>query len=224
MATSHMTTDRPAARNAEPIAVALHGDGNLVDEARAFVEAEGRLEVLPMPHAGDELGRRRNRSRPLVVVLVTEQSGAALTQAISGSRPDGARLIAVLPPGCGATDLRRAMRSGAEGIVLRDELAGSLVATVHAVASGQIVMPRALLQRVAPEPLTHREKEIVGMVVAGATNRQVADALYLAESTVKTHLSSIFDKVGTRSRAGLAQLVLDPEEGLAAQLQLVSAD
>lgn len=208
-------------RGAAAIAVVLAGGGPALEDARTCVE-HAAFELLETPLEGDELGRRRRRSRPVVVVLTSEQTGAALAQDLAAARPQEGRLIALLPPGCSATDLRRAMRAGADGIVLWDEVAGSLIATIHAVASGQVVVPRALVQRVAPEPLTHREKEIVGMVVAGATNRTIADALFLAESTVKTHLSSIFDKVGTRSRAGLAQLVLDPEEGLAAQLQPVA--
>jgi DNA-binding NarL/FixJ family response regulator len=52
------------------------------------------------------------------------------------------------------------------------------------------------------------------MVVRGLTNRQIAHELFLAESTVKTHLSSAFSKLNTRSRAEAAAIILDPDEGL----------
>ena len=53
----------------------------------------------------------------------------------------------------------------------------------------------------------------MGLVVLGYTNRQIADALFLAESTVKTHLSSAFGKLDARSRSEAAAVILDPEEG-----------
>ena len=62
-------------------------------------------------------------------------------------------------------------------------------------------------------PLSERQRTILRLVVRGFTNRQIADELYLAESTVKTHLSSAFTKLDTHSRAEVTELILDPDEG-----------
>jgi DNA-binding NarL/FixJ family response regulator len=113
------------------------------------------------------------------------------------------------------------MLAGADGIALAGD--PTLPATVRAVACGQLAVPQLLLRRVAAEPLSHREKQILDLVAAGATNRRIADEMYLAESTVKAHVSSIFGKLGASSRAELAQIALDPEEGLAEQLSVVRA-
>jgi DNA-binding CsgD family transcriptional regulator len=68
---------------------------------------------------------------------------------------------------------------------------------------------------VAKPTFSHREKEILELLVAGMTNRQIGDRLYLAESTVKTHVAAAFAKLGVRSRKDAAAILLDPAEGLA---------
>jgi DNA-binding NarL/FixJ family response regulator len=143
----------------------------------------------------------------------------ALTAAAQGH--PGRLLLATMPADASGTQLRKAVRAGAAGIVLDDVLDGALVPTALAVAAGQLVVPTALARRLAPRALSYREKEILGLVVRGYTNRQIADALFLAESTVKTHLSSAFGKLDARSRAEAAALVLDPEEGIGLDVLVV---
>jgi DNA-binding NarL/FixJ family response regulator len=67
---------------------------------------------------------------------------------------------------------------------------------------------------VNPPALSQREKEILALVAAGLTNGQIATRLYLAESTVKTHLSSAFRRLGVRSRREAAALVLSSDDGM----------
>ena len=122
-------------------------------------------------------------------------------------------MIAAMPDDASSSVLRRALRSGADGIVLDGELSEVLAPTALAVAAGQLTVPRALRRQIAPRALSHREKQILGLVVLGYTNRQIADKLFVAESTVKTHLSSAFGKLDARSRSEAAALILDPEEG-----------
>jgi DNA-binding NarL/FixJ family response regulator len=74
------------------------------------------------------------------------------------------------------------------------------------------VVPRTLSRQVLKPVFSHREREILGLVAEGATNREIADHLFLAESTVKSHLSTAFTKLGVRTRAEAAALVLDPGE------------
>jgi DNA-binding NarL/FixJ family response regulator len=79
--------------------------------------------------------------------------------------------------------------------------------------AGQLVVPLVLSQQIAPRPLSHREKQILGLVVLGLTNREIAQKLYLAESTVKTHLSSAFRKIDARSRSEAVARITDPSSG-----------
>jgi DNA-binding NarL/FixJ family response regulator len=62
--------------------------------------------------------------------------------------------------------------------------------------------------------LSPREKQVLSMVVLGFTNREIANKLYLAESTIKSHLSSAFEKLGVRSRSDAVALILDSKNGL----------
>jgi DNA-binding NarL/FixJ family response regulator len=111
-------------------------------------------------------------------------------------------------------EVRAALAAGAAGIVLFANLENTLGPCVRAVLGGQTCVPRAHWQQIEPPPLSSREKQILGLVVMGFTNGQIAEQLFLAESTVKSHLSSAFGKLGVRSRNEAVHLILDPERGL----------
>ena len=109
-----------------------------------------------------------------------------------------------------------ALEAGAAGFVLKDSSAEDLIGAVRAVAAGAAwfdpaVAPRLLehyRRRVAPagrqaarlELLSEREREVLRLMARGATNGEIATALYVAEATVKTHIGSIFGKLGVRDR------------------------
>jgi DNA-binding NarL/FixJ family response regulator len=175
------------------------------DEGFSVVEAGTASGVEESPPGENDLVILLSRAVP-------DQRVRAL-QAFARAHPK-VRLIATMPPETSGAALRRALRCGADGIVLDNCLEETLAATVRAVGSGQLAVPRLLRRRFEPTPLSHREKEIVRLVVAGMTNRQIADKLYIAESTVKSHLSSAFEKLDARSRAEVSARVLDPEEGI----------
>jgi DNA-binding NarL/FixJ family response regulator len=109
-----------------------------------------------------------------------------------------------------------ALEAGAAGFVLKDTSAEDLIAAVRAVAGGAAwfdpaVTPRILehyRRRVAPMGreaarlglLTERELDVLRLMARGATNQEIAGTLYVAEATVKTHVGSIFGKLGVRDR------------------------
>jgi DNA-binding NarL/FixJ family response regulator len=119
-------------------------------------------------------------------------------------------IVASLAP----TGVRKALEAGAYGVVLDSEIEAALAPTIRAVSAGQVVVPHRFHRQAIRPPLSHREKETLTLVARGLTNREIAASLYLAESTVKTHLGSIFGKLGVGSRSEAAALVLDPDENL----------
>jgi DNA-binding NarL/FixJ family response regulator len=158
----------------------------------------------------------------LVVDLHRSEPSAADLRAIV-EQADGTPVVVI-----SATSDRRAMRlalaAGADGFVLDDELEASLPAAVRGVCSGQLSLPRVARDIVARPSLSTREKQILGMVVLGFSNGEIAAQLFLAESTVKSHLSSAFSKLGVRSRNEATAMILDPDSGLGTGILAISEE
>jgi DNA-binding NarL/FixJ family response regulator len=118
-----------------------------------------------------------------------------------------------------------AIEAGAAGFVLKDSSAEDLIAAVRAVAGGGAWFDPGVAARVldryrrvvAPaardatrlDLLTDREHEVLRLMARGATNSEIAGALYVAEATVKTHVGSIFGKLGVRDRAAAIVFAYD---------------
>jgi DNA-binding NarL/FixJ family response regulator len=129
------------------------------------------------------------------------------------NQPDAGCVVAVSPK-CGRLGARRALRAGAHSLVLEDELEEALVPAVRAVAAGFSVVPAVLRDGVDFLSFSHREREVLRLAIEGNTNGAIAARLFLAESTVKSHLSSAYRKLGAVGRKDAAAMVLDPAEGL----------
>lgn len=117
----------------------------------------------------------------------------------------------------------RLLEAGAVGVVLAADIERSLPAAIAAVATGLTVVPHAGRQALQRPVLTARQQEILSLLVLGLPNAAIARRLFLAESTVKTHLSTIFDKLDVRSRKEAIDLILDPSTDLGAGIVGVSA-
>ena len=119
--------------------------------------------------------------------------------------------------------LKRLAAAGIHGLVLAWQIPSALVPTLGAVFAGQVCIPALIRESVDRRPLSLREREILALVIMGLSNSQIASRLHLAESTVKSHLASTFDKLGVRSRAEASELVTDPQEMLTAGVIGLSA-
>lgn len=122
-------------------------------------------------------------------------------------------VVVIMPTAVVNASLRRAIVAGASGIVLENDVPLALLPTIRAVLAGQLSVPMLMTRQIAPQPLSHREKQILSLVVRGLTNREIAHQLFLAESTIKTHLSSAFRKIDARSRAEAVARIQDPDNG-----------
>jgi DNA-binding NarL/FixJ family response regulator len=151
----------------------------------------------------------------IAVAWVVEDSSHSLARTLKplAQRLHGTPLVAV----CGKIErwgVRAALGSGVAGVVLHEELETSFGPCLQAVLTGQTCVPRAYGRQIEPPALSAREKQILGLVVMGYMNSQIAERLFLAESTVKSHLSSAFSKLGVRSRNEAVNLIVDPDSGL----------
>ncbi|MFL5689967.1 MAG: response regulator [Chloroflexota bacterium] len=122
-----------------------------------------------------------------------------------------------------------ALRAGASGFLLKDVTPADLVVAIKTIAAGEALLAPAVTRRLldryadrlppvneernaALRDLTEREVEVLKLVGRGLSNREIAESLFLAEPTVKTHISHVFDKLDLRDRA--QAVVLAYEAGL----------
>ncbi|MBC9927811.1 MULTISPECIES: response regulator transcription factor [unclassified Leucobacter] len=104
-------------------------------------------------------------------------------------------------------EILRAVEAGAAGYLLKDVSAATILSSLTEAAAGGMVLAPEMARRVVdgmrqPQPkLTAREHEVLQLLGTGASNREIAKALFVTEATVKTHLVHLFGKLGVESRA-----------------------
>ncbi|MDX6716069.1 MAG: hypothetical protein QOH30_2627 [Baekduia sp.] len=125
-----------------------------------------------------------------------------------------ATAILVILPLQRRLDMREMLEAGAAGIVPEPAVADILALAVRSVVAGLMVVPEEHRHAMSPPSLSHRERQVLGLVTAGLTNEEIAHRLYLAESTVKGYLTSAFQRLGVHSRREAASLVLRTDESL----------
>jgi DNA-binding NarL/FixJ family response regulator len=170
----------------------VHWGFRLLLERQSWVE---RCEVAP---GGEEAMEQALRLKPdvaLIDLLLRDESGAELCEELHAALPD-TRIL--LLSGVGSISPAVARRAGASGFVSKDLGAGDIVKAVRMVALGMEVFGRG---EEHPGPLSGREREVVGLIATGATNREIAQRLFLSPHTVKEHTSAIYRKLGVRNRA-----------------------
>jgi len=189
-----------------PIRLLLADDQALVRGAlAALLGLEGDLEVVAEVGSGDAVLAAAQQTHPDVALLDVEMpgmDGIAAAAQLKAAMPHVRILIVTTfgRPGF----LRRAMRSGAEGFVVKDTPAAQLAEAVRRVHAGLRVVDPALAtdSLVAGEsPLTSRETEVLQAARDGATVAVIAKRLFLSEGTVRNHLSAAIGKTGAANRA-----------------------
>jgi DNA-binding NarL/FixJ family response regulator len=152
---------------------------------------------------------------PEVVVLACDLALVSRHSALNLLRselPD--RPIVVVAPGDDRSAVRKVLRAGGDGYVPEAAVEEVLPITVQAVLAGHLCVPRSVRHPLAPASFSFREKQVLELVAMGLTNSEIAARLHLSESTIKSHLSSSFRKLGVSSRAEAAATVLDPDSGI----------
>ncbi len=180
----------------------------------AVLAADALVPAVRAASAEQFVDRIRGAA-PQVVILGDPRAGAERAADIRLVRerlPDTVAVVVSSTPG--GRGVRKALRAGATGFIFESEVEAALAITVRAAAAGQVCIPSQLLHHTGQPGLSAREKQILGMVVLGFQNQEIAAKLHLAETTVKNHLSSTFKKLDVSSRTEAAALVLDHREGL----------
>ena len=186
----------------------------------ALLNAEPGVEVVGEAERGDEVLPEVGRTAPNLVLLdisMPGEGGLEVTRQIREAHPDVRVLI--LTAHEDEALLREAIRAGAAGFVIKRAVESELLNAIAAVSRGEIyvhpAMTRALLVQPAAPPggppagerpaLTHRETEVLRLIVHGNTNRQVAALLDLSVRTVESHRANLMAKLGLQSRVELVR-------------------
>lgn len=195
---------------------------------RMILEAEPDLEVVGEAADGVEAVAGVHRERPDVVLMdvrMPNLDGIAATRRIlEGS---GSAKVLMLTTFDMDEYVYEAFRAGASGFLLKDVPPERLVAGIRAVASGEALLAPSVTRRLietfvrrqparavpqAVEELTAREREVLELMARGLSNAEIAETFVLSETTVKTHVSRVLDKLELRDR--VQAVVFAYEHGL----------
>lgn len=178
----------------------------------ALLVASGMPRPLQVPASGAALAQLGlDRAGVLILACgVDVVREMAILRRIRRELPDPA-MVVVSPTAAGA-GVRRALDAGADAIVFETSIESALAISVMAVVSGQLAVPRDLRASVERPAFSHRERQVLSLVARGLTNNEIGKRLFLSESTIKSHLSSAFAKLGVRSRKEAAALFRDQQQ------------
>jgi DNA-binding NarL/FixJ family response regulator len=170
------------------------------------------IEVVGQAGDGVDAVEVATRLRPDVVLMDLDMprcDGADATRQIHADLPE--TRVVILTTYADDTSIVRALEAGAVGYVTKAASGDEIGRAIHAAAGGQTVMDLAVQRtllaaaRRRPVPpdhgLTAREIDVLKLIGAGRTNREIARELHVSEATVKTHVNRIFTKTGCNSRA-----------------------
>jgi DNA-binding NarL/FixJ family response regulator len=182
----------------------------------AVLESDRDIEVVGQASTGREavaLTRRRQPDVVLMDVQMPDLDGIAATRELTGASPVARVLI--LTTFEEDDYIFGGLRAGASGFLLKRTRPEDLIAAVHTIAAGESLLSpsvtRRVIDRMAAQPaagggsaeldeLTPRERDVLELLTRGLSNAEIAEALVVEPSTVKTHVKRILMKLGLRDR------------------------
>src|SRR5215208_1262485 len=195
-----------------PVAAVVAYDPVVRRRASSELAQDGQVVSAQAASFDDLQPGDASRAEALVIAFRARADQRAAAIRAARVHLPGARIILIAT--ADANGVHKALEAGAHGFVSEADLEATLAPTVRAVCAGQVVVPPMTRARAVRPPLSHREKQTLNLLALGLTNAEIAQRLYLAESTVKSHLTSIFSKLGVRSRNEAVARVLDSKDRL----------
>lgn len=201
--------------------IIIDDDPFIVTSLQTILQADPEIEVAATGRSGEEAAGLYESRRPDILLMDIRMDGVSgldAAERILQKHPDAKILL--LTTFSDSEYIIKALRIGAKGYLIKQN-AEAIAPALKAVMSGQSVFGgevAAKLPAFAEKPLkpdlsaydiSGREAEIIGQVAKGLNNREIADALYLSEGTVRNYLSVILEKLGLRDRTQLAVFYLN---------------
>lgn len=192
-----------------------------------LLSLEPDIELVGTACDGAEAVRMVAEHQPDLVLMdirMPEMSGIQATREIKAKYPDVK--VVLLTMHDEDDYVFEGVGAGASGYLLKDSSRDELISSIHRVHAGQVELTPSVTRKIvkefatlhqgkrekpqssAPEELSRREMDVLNLVVRGYSNRQIAQQLYIDETTVKTHLHRIFEKLNVRDRTQAAILAM----------------
>ena len=188
---------------------------------RMLIENHPTMQVVAMASSGTEaldILARESADLILLDLDLGKENGLTFVQELRAAS-NGARIL-ILTGLRDPAAHRQAVKLGAMGVVVKDQAADVLIKAIEKVNAGEIWLDRATMGNVLNEmtgqgqgeldsadtrinSLTDREREVIALIAEGLKNKQIGKRLFISETTVTHHLSSIFSKLGVSDRLEL---------------------
>ncbi len=176
----------------------------------ALLTLEGDIQIIAEVGRGDDVLQAALAGRPDVALLDIEMPGCdGITAAAALHAHLPACRVLILTTFGRPGYLRRAMESGVVGFLLKDAPAAQLATAIRRAVAGERAIDPTLALAALQEgnsPLTERERAVLAAAAGGASNAEVAAALFLSEGTVRNYLSVAMQKLGAHNRAEAAHI------------------
>ncbi|MEU6261698.1 response regulator transcription factor [Saccharopolyspora shandongensis] len=187
------------------------------DGLRGMFDSAADIEVLGEASDGPSAVALAAELDPDVILMDLRMPGGGGVAAIAELVRRGQRgKVLVLTTYDTDSDTLAAIEAGATGYLLKDAMRDELFAAVRAAAAGRTVLSPAVASRLVSrvrspgeQPLSAREREVLGLVARGRSNREIAADLFVSEATVKTHLTHLYGKLGVNDRAAAVAAAYD---------------
>lgn len=180
---------------------------------RTVLEAENDFEIVGEATSGAKGFALFRQLKPNVTVLSLRLPDSCAIDTLDNYFAEEKRSkILVLADTAGDAEISKALKKGALGYICKDISPTELVKAIRVVNSGKKYIPsdiaEILSEHIGQEELTPTETKILGAVVAGKSNKEIAYDLNISENTVKTHVKNVFEKLGVSDRISAATLAI----------------
>jgi DNA-binding NarL/FixJ family response regulator len=171
----------------------------------ALVKAEPDMELVAEACDGEEAIEQFRRHRPDITLMDIQMPNMNGTEAINRIRNEFPNAkIMVLSTYSGDIQVLQAIKAGARGYIVKGHVHRELLDAIRSVHAGHKRIPpeiaAELAEHAADDALSSREIDVLRLIAAGNANKQIADKLFIEETTVKSHVSSILSKLGANDR------------------------